>query len=216
MSNLAPGKNRFRKRKVVTATGQSDLVVCLASPGYSSETYAVATAPSGAAVVALVISGLIPKWIPRTGNLQVTTNAGTILTIAYSAYNTTTSTFTIAATNFDANPTAVGSAVRLPMAYRCVLTAWQIIGHNTNAAASGTTFTVRNKATTTSVLLGGSIMPATGSLAVAAQERCIPGEAGETIEISVGGAITGQIEFEVEGEFVAASVALANEYTGVP
>lgn len=110
-------------------------------------------------------------------------------------------------------PTA--SATGTARQRRLVITGWTISGHNTNAAA--TTFVIRNKTTTTTVFMGGSMIPLTGVYQSDQNGLWLPGAANETIEISVAGAITGQIAITMWGRSISAdAVGFASKYTGAP
>lgn len=204
---------RFRKRKIVTVTGAADLI----APPASSANFpmVLATALTGAGETSVVVSTPIPTYVAKTGTIIVTSTGGTPgtrVSCSYSSYSG--STFTISSTAFNVNTAAIGANVQVPYSNRVVIDGYTVSGHNTNAAA--TTFTVRNKSTTASVLFGGSMAATSGTINIAANGRSIPAESGETVEINVAGAITGQIEVEVEGYILPATIPVCTEYTGVP
>lgn len=208
--------NRFRKRVVRTSTGQSDLIAPPASPGFDPNPRRLNTALSGAAEVSVVVQATNPKEYPTTGSILIRRNDGTITTIAYTAIGSTstTVTFTIGATDFSSNGAAAQNEIWLPLSYRCVITDWTVIGSNSNAAIC--TWTVRNKTTTANVLFGGSIGLTSGNIVTDRGNTLTPGTAGETLELVVAGAITGNIDIEVEGGFLPSSTVTVNEYTGAP
>lgn len=216
--------NRFKKRKIVTATGAVDLIAPAgpATAGYDTNPRRLNTALTGAAEVAVVVQATNPKEVATTGKILVQRDGGALSEISYTSFTSTatTITFTIGATDFSGasgTATALASAqnlIYLPLSVRCVLTAWTVTGQNTNAAV--TTFVVRNKTTTANILFGGAMLATTGTCNIAQQDRFAPGTAGETIELNVAGAITGQLEVEIEGGFLPSSTPCVNEYTGVP
>lgn len=208
--------NRFRKRKIVTATGAVDLIAPPSSPGFDTNPSRIATSLTAAGETSVVVAATKPKNVSTTGNILIERSDGSITSHPYSAFtsDSTTITFTITSHDFDVLTALAGNAVYLPLSYRCVLTAWRIEGQNTNAAV--TTYTIRNKATAANVLFGGAMHATTGTVREVAQERFVPGTAGETIELNVAGAITGQIEVEIEGGFLPSSVPCVNEYVGTP
>lgn len=110
-------------------------------------------------------------------------------------------------------PTA--SATGASRTRRLIITGWKISGHNTNAAA--TTFTIRNKTTTAIVFLDGSMIPLTGAYQSDQSDAWLPGAANETIELNVGGAITGQLAVTIWGRSISAdSPFYTDKVTGAP
>lgn len=104
--------------------------------------------------------------------------------------------------------TAVGRNRRLVVEF------YSIVGHNTNAAA--TVFEIRNKTTTTSVLLGGSMLPNSGSCSLHQNGVWLPGQSNETIEINVTGSITGAIDITLGGRILPDDFPSTRNYTGAP
>lgn len=110
-------------------------------------------------------------------------------------------------------PTA--SATGASRARRLVVTGWSITGHNTNAAA--TTFAIRNATTTTIIFKGGSLAPTSGQLDSTVNGVWLPGAAGESLQLNIGGAFTGVLSVTVWGRIVSAdSPFLTDNATGAP
>lgn len=114
-----------------------------------------------------------------------------------------------ASTAFSAVIGGVGAA----RTRRLVITGYHFGGVNTNAAA--TIFAIRNKTTTTSVLLNGGMGPTNGSVNVNGQ--CwLPAAANETLELVVTGALTGSLGITIWGRYLAHDYPAATNYTGAP
>lgn len=209
---------RFRKRKQLTSVTSADLIAPPAST--ASFPMSLATALTTAGVTSVVVSTPIPTHVAPAGTIVVygldNNGTGSVVTTTCTYTSYTGSTFTISSTDFSTNRSAVGSIIQVPYSNRVVIDAYSISGYNTNAAA--TTITIRNKAPapTTSVLLGGGMAATSGTINISASHRTIPAESGATIELVVGGAITGLVDVEVEGYIVPATIPVCLEYTGKP
>lgn len=215
--------NRFKKRKIVTATGAVDLVVPPASSGFDANPKILNTALTGAAEATVVVQATNPKDVATTGSILIFRDGGGATASTYSGFTSTATTISFTITSNQDFSGAAGSATALasagnkvffPLSNRVVLTAWTV--NATSTHATPTVFTVRNKATNTSILFDGAMLATTGVLTLTQQDRFVPGTAGETIELNVTGGLTGQLTVDVEGGFLPSSVPCVNEYTGAP
>jgi hypothetical protein len=67
------------------------------------------TALTGASVTSITVNASIPSWVPTSGLLRVTTNAGLRRLITYTSW--TGSVFTITSTNFSGDNVSIGNGV---------------------------------------------------------------------------------------------------------
>lgn len=96
---------------------------------------------------------------------------------------------------------------------RVVITEIMMSGRNTNASA--TTITVRNKTTTTALVLYREMAATSGSLEMSSSSLWLPGIDGETIEV-VTANLTGFVDITVGGIFLPGTTPAADKYTGAP
>lgn len=98
---------------------------------------------------------------------------------------------------------------------RLVVTGWSIYGQNTNAAA--TTFSIRNKTTTTTIFKDGGMVPTSGTFSSDVNGVNLVGAANEAIELTVGGALTGFLSVVLWGRVQSAdSPFQTRNVTGAP
>lgn len=208
-------RNGFRKRQILASanTTAADVVVCPAATAKMA--MVLSTALTSGGETSVFVTKPIPTYMPKAGNIYFTRTSGTVSTIAYTSY--TGSTFTIGSTVFNSTdpngPAAAGNAILIGIPNRVVITAWSVSCVNTGTASS---FTLRNKTTTASILKVWHALATTGNFNVAQDDLTMAGESGETIQIVPSAQNTGNFDITVEGYFLPASVPLLNEYTGVP
>lgn len=110
--------------------------------------------------------------------------------------------------------TSVGTthpgAAGVAMTNRLVITGWHISGLNTNGAI--TTIELRNATTTASVLVDAAMAATTGSVVSDNTNAWLPLIANESLQLSVGGAITGHVAVTVWGKTFPSTTPLADFY----
>jgi len=104
----------------------------------------------------------------------------------------------------------VPPATAVGLTNRLVVTGWHISGLNTNAAL--TTIEIRNATTTASVLVDASMAATTGSVTSDNTDAWLPLIANESLQLSVGGAITGNVSVTVWGKTFPTTTPLADFY----
>jgi hypothetical protein len=105
----APNYVTFTVGGVVS--GQDYILVAPKDTGTAIKTnfFTLNGALSGAAVTSVVVNEAIPTWLPAAGSIRILRANGAYTRHAYSAYNTTTKTFTITSHDFSSNNAANGA-----------------------------------------------------------------------------------------------------------
>lgn len=206
-------KARIVKRKVFTASASTPATAdVLAVPAPTSfAPYTLATALENVGETAVVVRETIQSHVGATGTIMLTSaETGVTTTVAYTSRTSTT--FTIAPTDFSTDFLTEGETVMVPNHNRLVVTGWQVNGYNSGTLV---TFTVRGDNPTTAVIFGGVMVATTGSISLNASGMTIPCESNSNVEVAFSGSFTGQLDVTIEGYVMPASTPMAISYTMV-
>jgi hypothetical protein len=196
------GQTRWRVRQVLSSVTNVTLKTCPVPQG--TPLISGGTADAGGTTTTMVDAALIGtsiamvgKWIRFTG---ATVNKNLVRQIT--AFNTTTGTATFG----PAVNVAVGAAdtydlwMETTIFNHLVVTGYSISGNNANAAF--TTWVLRHVDGAKEVVLGGSMGLTSGSCNKDNSNAWLEMIPNQSLELVVGGSITGQIDVMVEGRIL--------------
>jgi hypothetical protein len=197
------GQQRFRVRQLLSATGSVTMKTC---PTPQGTVFATGTADAGGTTTTMVdvpligATGMVGRWIKFTG---ATTNKNLVRKIT--AFDTTTGTATFAPAVNAA--TGVGDTydiwIDTTVFNHLVVTGYSVSGNNANAAF--TSWVLRHIDGNKEVLVGGSMGLTSGSCNKDNSNCWYEMIPNQSLELVVGGSITGQIDVTVEGRILPMS-----------